>query len=166
MVKVRKGSQKGQTKLNRSGKRRARRTAHKSASNQPSKAVGEAIVRGSWDVSKTRMQNYERLGLLTEVNVKALAPASKKPSDTADAKAETEVVGKLQEFVAKGEEPALPRVVKGEFALVDKLTAKHGGDYDAMARDIQVNYLQWTAGQLRKKVKHVFGLRGEPLPSE
>lgn len=154
MVKVRKGSQKGQTKLNRGGKKRARRVAQKSSSNRPSKAVGEKIVRASWDTRKTRMQNYEQLGLLTEVNDK-LKPAN----------APTEVVGRLENMAAAGEEPALPRVVRGEFTLVDKLTGKHGHDYAAMARDIKINYLQWTPRQLQRKVEHVFKLRGDPIPS-
>lgn len=38
-----------------------------------------------------------------------------------------------------------------EDAALGRMIAKHGDDYEKMARDISLNYLQWTATKLRKK---------------
>eukprot|EP00038_Savillea_parva_P014274 m.10515 g.10515 ORF g.10515 m.10515 type:complete len:89 (-) comp2753_c0_seq2:206-472(-) len=43
----------------------------------------------------------------------------------------------------------------GEVKFVDDMVAKHGDDYQAMARDLKLNVYQHTARQIEHKVKRV-----------
>ena len=42
--------------------------------------------------------------------------------------------------------PANKRLYFEEDSICKRLLDKHGDDYDRMARDIKVNYLQWSTG--------------------
>lgn len=35
--------------------------------------------------------------------------------------------------------------------IMKKLIKKYGDDFDKMFKDIKMNYMQWTKGQLKKK---------------
>lgn len=72
-------------------------------------------------------------------------------ADRADCAERADVARALEEQAARPERVA-PRVMRpGEEAALAAMQAAHKDDYDAMARDIKRNYLQWTPAQLRKK---------------
>lgn len=139
MVKVRKGSQRGQTKFTKAGRRRARRQSHSSSSRFH--AVVHDEVRPYWDPTLTRLENYKKIGLRTRVNDDG-APRSASPS---------QAVAQMEKIANKPTAKAAPRVCNMELDLLHNLVEKHGDDWDAMAKDIKINYLQYTAAQLRRK---------------
>jgi|NOAtaT_7_FD_contig_41_4826429_length_495_multi_3_in_0_out_0_1 nucleolar protein 16 len=67
---------------------------------------------------------------------------------------ESRVVQLLKEIA--NEPPAPPRIQTSlaiwEQVELQKLVAKHGEDYEAMARDMKLNKYQRNANQLRKRV--------------
>jgi len=40
--------------------------------------------------------------------------------------------------------------------IMERLIKKHSDDFDAMFRDIKLNYMQWSRGQLKTKSKSYF----------
>lgn len=146
MVKVRKGSQRGRTKLTDGGKRRARRHAHSHVQKgriSASQVRAPEVVRERWNVALTREQNLAALGLCSNVN---------KKSQTAK---KNEVLQGLMELAAVGEAKAPPRAAPGEISFVKKAVAKHGFDYKHIARDLDINYFQWNVPQIKRKVRLV-----------
>ena len=47
----------------------------------------------------------------------------------------------------------VPKQSEGERAFVEELVAKYGDDYTAMARDMKINYMQRSEGDLKRRVK-------------
>lgn len=63
----------------------------------------------------------------------------------------------LRKLVARAERGERKKLVirPGERRSLNGLIGKYGDDYDGMARDLKLNYLQWTSGQLRKRVERM-----------
>lgn len=79
--------------------------------------------------------------------------ASNSASTATDASSGTEVVQKLEQEARK---PTAKHKVKqsgNERAFIAELVEKHGDDYAAMARDMKVNYMQRSEGDLKRRVK-------------
>lgn len=141
MVKVRKGSQRGLTKVTKSGRRRAKKQSHQlSGRLSKSQVQAPGVVRENWNEALSRVQNMRAMGLTAYVN------AMPKKAGT-----ETTVVMELKRVAACGEAKAAPRAAPGEIAFVKRAVAKYGYDYKAIARDIKINYFQWTPAQVRRK---------------
>lgn len=157
MVKVRKGSRRGLTKVTKGAKRQAKRKAQKLSGRIPKSQVrAPGVVRENWSESMSRIQNMQALGLVADVNKTRVC-----------AGAETAVVAALRRDAERGEKPVAPRAAPGEVAFVRRAVAKHGYDYTAIARDIGVNYFQWTPTQIRKKVATVAAVgMVDPPPSD
>ncbi len=145
MVKARKGSQRGKTKLTQGGKRRARRHAHSHVQKgriAPSQVRAPDVVRECWNVALTREQNLAAMGLSTNVNANMKGP-------------KRQLVQGLMELAQMGEAKAPPRAAPGEISFVKKAVAKHGYDYKRIARDLDINYFQWNVPQIKRKVRVV-----------
>ncbi|KAK4897856.1 Ribosome biogenesis protein Nop16 [Elasticomyces elasticus] len=65
----------------------------------------------------------------------------------------TEVVRKLEEEASRPQAQFKPRQSENERAFVAELVAKYGDDYGAMQRDMKINYMQRSAGDLKRRVK-------------
>jgi Ribosome biogenesis protein Nop16 len=163
-------SMKGKTKLTAASKKVAKRQGRMRRS-----AVPEGPLRAAWDMRLTGVQNLARTGLAPTVNrLPARAEyrvASQTPPDETlvlrsrkkergygknrnaekalperyDVRVELERVAALPEKVMK-------QVLRpGENNALGEMVAVYGDDYQAMARDIKRNYLQWTPAQLKCK---------------
>ncbi len=114
------------------------------------------VVGKHWNKKKTLKQNFSTLGLVNDPNEMSRS----KRGDEALARAEKEtavasgVVRELEEIVASNV-PTTRFAPAGEIAIVQKLVAKYGDDYTAMARDHKLNVYQHTAKQLKHKVSKV-----------
>ncbi|KAK1061158.1 Ribosome biogenesis protein Nop16 [Friedmanniomyces endolithicus] len=67
--------------------------------------------------------------------------------------ARTEVVRRLEYEASKAKATHKPRQSENERAFVAELVAKYGDDYGAMTRDMKINYMQRSAGDLKRRVK-------------
>lgn len=65
----------------------------------------------------------------------------------------TAVVAELEREAARPEKKYKRRQPEGEKAFVAELVEKYGDDYEAMARDMKINYMQRSAGDLKRRVK-------------
>ncbi|KAK9469058.1 ribosome biogenesis protein Nop16 [Lipomyces arxii] len=65
----------------------------------------------------------------------------------------TEVIKQLEEFAARGEKTAPRTQSEREGAWVGDLIAKHGDDYERMARDQKLNIWQQSVGDIRRRVE-------------
>lgn len=157
MVKQRKGSRAGKTKLTKSAKKAAKRAG------KPRRiAIPNGAIRDQWNVRLTSSQNLSRMGLTASVNSFRSIPSlqvsgcsSMKTSlehekDTSKA-APVDVVSRLELEASKPERRRKQRISPGEERFLSEMTSAFGDDYEAMARDIKRNYLQWTPNQLRRK---------------
>ena len=52
----------------------------------------------------------------------------------------------------KDVKPTVKKLREDEISIVEKLVKKHGDDTSKMFRDIKINYEQWTAGVIKKKL--------------
>lgn len=153
MVKVRKGSRKGQTKWTKSAKKSARKAGIIRKSLVP-----KGPLREAWDMKLSGTENMKRVGLASTINT--LEKRRRLPTDSATevqpatASESTEKPDVLRQLELEAARPeAKPRlhVRPGEERALQDMIRAHGQDYEAMARDIKRNYLQWTANQLRRK---------------
>ena len=67
--------------------------------------------------------------------------------------ANTPVVAQLQQEAAKPEKKYKRKQPEGEKAFVRELMETYGDDYAAMARDMKINYMQRSEGDLKRRVK-------------
>ena len=67
--------------------------------------------------------------------------------------AQTDVVKKLEEEASKPVAKRKVRQSEGERAFIEELVRKHGDDYASMARDLKVNYMQRSEGDLKRRIK-------------
>ncbi|KAK3672423.1 Ribosome biogenesis protein Nop16 [Recurvomyces mirabilis] len=67
--------------------------------------------------------------------------------------AKTEVVRELEREASRPKKTHKPRQSEGERAFIAELVEKHGDDFTAMARNMKINYMQRSEGDLRKRVK-------------
>ncbi|KAF2765421.1 hypothetical protein EJ03DRAFT_208652 [Teratosphaeria nubilosa] len=65
----------------------------------------------------------------------------------------TDVVRKLELEANQPVKKYKFKQTEGERAFVEELVRKYGDDYAAMARDIKVNYMQRSEGDLKRRVK-------------
>ena len=146
-----KSSRKRVTRDTKSQKRRKKKMRH--FGFMPPKGITE-----QWDNRKTLAQNYEEMGLLTDVN-KIGKPKKGKGEAGGSGDEGAERVGYMIPILKKIEEaPAPPPYVPKSMGLpeqriLDRLMRKHGEDYEAMARDIKVNVHQQTSAQLKKRIE-------------
>lgn len=56
----------------------------------------------------------------------------------------------LEEEAARGVEKKVRETSGGESKYLERLSSAHGEDYSSMARDVRLNPMQYTAGQLRR----------------
>lgn len=67
--------------------------------------------------------------------------------------AQTDVVRKLEQEASRPAKKHVPKQSEAERAFVAELVAKYGDDYTAMSRDMKINYMQRTEGDLKRRVK-------------
>lgn len=79
--------------------------------------------------------------------VVADAPATSAPKEP------TPLVKAIMKKVAEGEGPVKMLQSDGQKEILERLVAKHGNDFKAMARDIKLNTWQHTARTLEKRCK-------------
>lgn len=65
----------------------------------------------------------------------------------------TDVVERLELEASRPAPKYQRRQTEGEIAFIEDLVRKHGDDYAAMARDMKVNYMQRSEGDLKKRIK-------------
>jgi nucleolar protein 16 len=65
----------------------------------------------------------------------------------------TAVVAQLQQEAAKPEKKYKRKQPEGEKAFVKELVEKYGDDYAAMARDMKINYMQRSEGDLKRRIR-------------
>lgn len=70
----------------------------------------------------------------------------------ADAR-KTETVRRLEEEARKPAAKYKRKQPEGEVAFVEELVRKYGDDYGRMARDIKINYMQRSAGDLKRRIQ-------------
>lgn len=78
-------------------------------------------------------------------------PTSTQPSAAASSK--TDVVKKLQEQADRPVEKYQRKQSEGERDFIEELVRKYGDDYGRMARDMKINYMQRSEGDLKRRVK-------------
>ncbi|PXF47072.1 Nucleolar protein 16 [Gracilariopsis chorda] len=157
MGKPRPGSRKGMTKLYKSAKRTARKKAAQQRSIRPrsSKVVHET-VRSTWDSRLTPGNNLKKIGLQASVNHMAKTRGGRKVSIPIQAipKDAEAVIEDLEKEASRKERRNLV-VHPGERRALEAMIKRHGDNWTAMCRDIKLNYLQWTATQLQRKVERM-----------
>lgn len=65
----------------------------------------------------------------------------------------TTVVAELEQRASLPEKKYRRKQSEGERSFVEALLAKYGEDYEKMARDTEINYMQRSAGDLKKRIK-------------
>ena len=70
-----------------------------------------------------------------------------------DSGEKSEVVMALQKEASRPGVKHKFRQSEGEQAFVEELVEKYGEDFEAMARDMKINYMQRSIGDLKKRVK-------------
>lgn len=67
--------------------------------------------------------------------------------------AKTDVVEKLEQQANRPVTKYKRRQPEGEVAFVEALVKKYGDDYGKMARDMKINYMQRSEGDLKRRIK-------------
>lgn len=158
MVKNKKGSRVGKTKLTKTSKKVARR-----AGKLRKSAIPKGPVRDAWNMRLSSIQNLSRIGLAPSVNTirqTGVIKSSERLRDQCSLSTEqrrraapqrVDVLRQLELEAAKPEKVSKQVVAPGEERALSEMIAAHGDDFEAMSRDIKRNYLQWTPNQLRRK---------------
>ena len=117
----------------------------------------DPIVRKGWNRNKTHVENLRSIGLCPEVNnISNLRTHDAKSTDVQlHAVPKSGVLEELEEKAAIPEAKAKANIAPGERKALSALYEKHRDDWEAMARDIKLNYLQWTPNQLQRKVERM-----------
>lgn len=160
MVKQRAGSRKGMTKLGTASKKAARRQATKQANGLTNRrAIVHPVMRDTWDRRRSPANNLASVGLTPSVNkvrksrvtvgrTIEVAPLSKPVLHT-------DVLEKLTDEASVPERAPNRVVHPGERLALEKMVKRYGDDWERMARDLKLNYLQWTPRQLQRKVERM-----------
>lgn len=155
MVKSRPASRRDRTKLTSSAKRAARKQGLRSRKGIASKDMNlHPMMRNEWDSHATPVANFRRIGLQSSVNsitksrtithrVVAL-PLTKEMK-------KGKTLQSLESEANRTEKERHQKMFQGETLAMQRMVDKHGDDWDAMARDTKLNYLQCTPRQLQKK---------------
>lgn len=109
-------------------------------------------IEAAWDNKKTLRQNYQALGLLSDVNVdlKARMPHGATGLRDDNGGAMTAQMTAIQNLPKGIPYEAKSMSIK-EQKEVMSLMRQHGHDYDAMAKNIKVNVHQRTSRELQKR---------------
>lgn len=176
MVKERPGSRRGQTKLTTSSKRSARRRAARQAKGLANRdTIVHPAMRASWDSRRSPANNLSRIGLRGHVNGRVGKRDGNGKGDVGVVRlgkvGEGEGKGRdvlkwLEEEAERGEREVRRVVHPGERAALGRMVRKWGEDWEGMAKDLKLNYLQWSAGQLRRKVQRMRKVLGEEAMRE
>lgn len=171
-MKRRPGSRKGQTRFVPSAYKAAKkRSGQIGKSTARKQRVLHDAMRGVWDEKETPATNLQRLGLVSEINkvnksavtterVVQLTNSGTEDTHMSNAeRADCESVRTQLENHAGMPERGTKQIVRpGERVALEKLVAKYGKNWNKMAKDLKLNYLQWTPAQLRKKVERMQSL--------
>ena len=129
-------------------------------------SVPNGVLREAWNTRRTGSQNLISMGLAASVNTLGhglRAQADRHNSHrgvnarsgfvSTSGPSQLDVVRALE--VEASRTPNAPRVHvrSGEERAMAAMVGVHGLDFEAMARDIKLNYLQWTTAELRRKYK-------------
>jgi len=117
-------------------------------------------ARALWSKEKTLHENYKALGLTLDPNasVSKLSfereregePVSLSDDVPDDRQGKTYLTDLLA--VPEAREKKAPNLGVRERHYVKKLHDKHGDNFEAMARDVKLNFNQYTKKQLKRKV--------------
>lgn len=66
---------------------------------------------------------------------------------------ENEIVKQLEQQASMGAPPAERKQSDGEREWIERLVAKHGEDFEKMARDRRLNPMQQTPADIKRRVK-------------
>lgn len=161
MVKQRPGSRRGRTKFTGGAKKAARKVAGKTKGRMYQRDIVHPVLRSTWDKKLSASQNLERAGLQSSVN---RMRKTKRRGRVIDVRVERmDVVGsqtltQLETQASRPEAKAKQVVNPGEKLALTAMFEKHGDNWEAMARDIKLNYLQWNANQLQRKMQRMHRL--------
>lgn len=131
-------------------------------------------IQSNWDLKATQQQNYNKLGVITDVNNTIISQHdslkqynssynnnnnkknnnSSKDDSTANAQVRGVIADELDSIAAIPPAPKnqLQRMNLTERARIELLILKYGNNYVNMARDITINQNQLTARQLEKRI--------------
>lgn len=148
------------TKLGTASKKAARRQAAKQANGLANRrTIVHPAMRGAWDHRKSPASNLASVGLTGSVN--KIAKSRDKIGRTIEiapiptSVPHNHVLQKLQDEANKPEREPNNVVHPGERLALEKMVKRYGDDWEKMARDIKLNYLQWTPRQLQRKVERM-----------
>lgn len=74
-------------------------------------------------------------------------------ASTTDSAGKTETIRELEKEANKPVMKYKRKQPEGERVFVEELVRKYGDDYEKMARDMKINYMQRSAGDLKKRIK-------------
>lgn len=75
------------------------------------------------------------------------------PSNSTSTQPKTSTVLALEQHSLRPEKKYKRKQSEGERAFIEELVEKYGDDYEKMARDVKINYMQRSAGDLKRRVK-------------
>lgn len=160
MVKQRPGSRKGKTKLGAASKKAARRQAAKQANGLASRrTIVHPVMRDAWDRRRSPANNLSSVGLSPSVNSirksRATTGRTIEVAPLPRVVQHPDVLEKLSDEANLPERPPNRVVHPGERLALKKMVERYGDDWERMARDLKLNYLQWTPRQLQRKVERM-----------
>eukprot|EP00126_Sphaerothecum_destruens_P003897 Sdes_comp17709_c0_seq1m6979 len=119
--------------------------------------ITDPIVKASWNPKKTVRENFSSLGLCLNPNDGSKIKNSQQ-EDSAMAidepASQVEVQSSLIAELEKKASCGVKKITKpsqGQLEFVKALVNKHGSDYVAMSKDLNLNFYQHTPKQLQKK---------------
>ncbi|EMC99203.1 hypothetical protein BAUCODRAFT_31538 [Baudoinia panamericana UAMH 10762] len=74
-------------------------------------------------------------------------------AESAQGETRSEVVARLEQEARRPAKKYKPKSSDNERAFIAELVGKYGEDYAAMARDLKINYMQRSEGDLKRRIK-------------
>ncbi|XP_014279945.1 nucleolar protein 16 [Halyomorpha halys] len=113
-------------------------------------------LKTEWDKKKSTRTNLEQMGLVYDPNKNIKIPSNKPKLNKAEPEPsviteKTHVVRDL-EVEAKAPRQRNFKLPKSQVDWICKCIDKYNEDYEAMAKDRKLNFLQYTPNQLRTKI--------------
>jgi nucleolar protein 16 len=130
----------GEAKIERDPKTGAILKILDQPSTQRSNPLNDPLNHLDSDSEDEAMETFDQHG--------TQAPAVRESSSP-----RTQVVEELEQESKKPAPKYQRKQSEGERAFIEELVKKHGDDYTAMARDMKVNYMQRSEGDLKKRIK-------------
>ncbi len=119
-------------------------------------------IQKIWDHNLTTNQNYERLGLCQNPNaIEHLRSCINTSEELVDPNAlfdvpDSDILNHKMKATMMDDErnykKAENHMSNAEIAYLRPLIHSFGDDFDAMARDIKINYEQWTRAKLKRRI--------------